>query len=369
MDEINIKDGYFDNFFMISDIHLGIGNASDQWQDNIKSFFYDFFIPLIKREKNDRSFLLVLGDIFDDRKETNIAVNDIAINVFTDLGRIIPVFIINGNHDIYRKSDNAITSLKSLENIKGIRIFKKPTVMTIGLGSGKTSKLCLIPYLGDHEMETKICEMNKEADFIFMHTDIQGMEYDNGREINMAVNTEGVKGKIYSGHIHKRQESKRITYIGSPYQMRRSDIGNVKGIYRVDLKTKKETFFKNDFSPVFQHFLLDELMEKTYGEVKKICANNYTDIFVYENDLPKMSITKLYEALEPCKPKRIEVKVLSNDLMETNENGDEETSEKSIPEIISSLIDGMDIGKERKSRLKTLSDKYQELLKKQYDDD
>lgn len=360
MNELNIKSG-LDNFFMISDIHLGIKNGSEQWQNNISGFFYDWFIPLLKNEKNERSFLIVLGDVFDDRKVTNIAVNDLTINIFTELGKLMPVFILNGNHDIYHKTDNSITSLKSLENIKGIKIFKKPTRINITNGN-KKSVLCLIPYQGDHEKETKLCEENASADYIFMHTDIQGMKYDNGREINLAVNVESVKGRIYSGHIHKRQRNNNITYIGSPYQMRRSDIGNVKGIYRIDLKTDTESFFENNYSPVFQHFLLDEFLNMPYKDVKKICSNNYTDIFIYEDELSNVSITKLYDALEPCNPKRIEIKVLSKDLTSLNEDEDVAVTEKSIPEIITSLIDNMDIENDKKARLKTLSDKYQQLI-------
>ena len=56
--------------FVISDIHLGVRNNSLSWQENIKDYFDSFFIPLIKKNKTKDSFVLILGDVFDDRKLT-----------------------------------------------------------------------------------------------------------------------------------------------------------------------------------------------------------------------------------------------------------------------------------------------------------
>ena len=130
IDKLHISNKY-NNFFMISDIHLGLKNGSEEWIENMKDYFENFFIPLINKNKDKYSFLIVLGDIFDDRKNINIMVNDLAINIFEKLGSIIPTYIINGNHDLYKKTNNNVTSLKSLENIKGVTMIKNPTMVTL----------------------------------------------------------------------------------------------------------------------------------------------------------------------------------------------------------------------------------------------
>ena len=97
-----------------------------------------------------------------------------------------------------------------------------------------------------------------------MHTEIAGANYDNGQKIINGVNlTLSNAKKIYSGHIHKRQELKRCTYIGCPYQITRGDSGNNKGLYILDLndnKTFTETFIENDFSPKFIKLRAKELI-------------------------------------------------------------------------------------------------------------
>jgi DNA repair exonuclease SbcCD nuclease subunit len=73
-----------------------------------------------------------------------------------------------------------------------------------------------------------------------MHTNLDGFKYDNGREITNGVNISNKNIKrVFSGHIHKRQENKKFIYIGSPYHTKRSDINNIKGAYILDTINNK----------------------------------------------------------------------------------------------------------------------------------
>jgi hypothetical protein len=48
-----------------------------------------------------------------------------------------------------------------------------------------------------------------------MHSDISGGVYDNGRQIINGANISVSSAKrVYSGHIHKAQVNKNLTYIG-----------------------------------------------------------------------------------------------------------------------------------------------------------
>lgn len=378
IDKLHISNKY-NNFFMISDIHLGLKNGSEEWIENMKDYFENFFIPLINKNKDKYSFLIVLGDIFDDRKNINIMVNDLAINIFEKLGSIIPTYIINGNHDLYKKTNNNVTSLKSLENIKGVTMIKNPTMITLywykEIPSGPeeytkeiewSKKLMFIPYQGNQEIETELCNQNGNCDYMFMHTDFKNLRYDNGRNISIGVDTSRVKGHVYSGHIHLRQISDKITYVGNPYQFRRSDIGNQKGIYQIKLKKgkDKEIFYENNYSPIFQKIWLHDLLDKPYEYAKKICANNYTDILVNDEELSNLNFTKMYEALDICNPKRIEIKQIDNNniLYEDYDENVGEYKDMSIPEIIDELIDSMEISDNKKEHFKALSKKYQSLI-------
>lgn len=351
------------NAFIISDIHLGIKMGSEEWRENTREYFEKFFIPLIEKEKDEGSIILCLGDIFDDRKSINIAVNDLAIDIFEKLAKIMPIYIINGNHDMYKKSNNDITSLRSFDNIPNITIFKEPTLWTLGI-KGEWNKGCMmIPYQGNMERETTLVNQNADSDYIFMHTDIKNLSYDNGMNITMGVDTSAVKGVIYSGHIHKRQDGGNIIYVGSPYQLRRSDIGNHKGIYRLWFETGKKDFYENKISPIFLKVPIEEIRNADDKTIEKIISHNYVDIVIKENDLRKLKLGELYERLDIFNPKRIEIKVLANeyDWGDVDENEDN-YRERSINEIIESLIDEIpEISDEKKAKLKDMNLVFQKL--------
>ena len=112
--------------------------------------------------------------------------------------------------------------------------------------------------MGSFNEETKYLLMYKDtADYAFMHTEISKMKMDNGMSITSGVNPDAFNGMIFAGHIHKRQETKKVIYVGSPFQMSRGDIGNQKGIYTVDFNTAEINFIPNDYSPIFQNIQID----------------------------------------------------------------------------------------------------------------
>ena len=171
------------NIIFISDVHLGVRSSSEEWQENIKSYFYNWFIPYIKDylKKFPNSIIIGLGDIYDDRKAIDINVNELTLDIFEDLGKIIPTYIINGNHDLSKKTNKGNSSLRNLEYVPGITIIKEPTLLKIKYNNKQISKIIAIPYLGDHAEENKrLLEFSGKSDYALMHTDISKMKLDNG---------------------------------------------------------------------------------------------------------------------------------------------------------------------------------------------
>ena len=56
---------------LISDIHLGIRNASFEWIENMTKYFDNFFIPLIRKykEAGDKCVVIVAGDYYDNMRK------------------------------------------------------------------------------------------------------------------------------------------------------------------------------------------------------------------------------------------------------------------------------------------------------------
>lgn len=342
----------------LADIHLGVRSSSEEWQDNIRSYFYDWFIPYVEsllKDSPDDYFLAVLGDVYDDRKSIDINVNELAIDIFETLGQLLPVYIINGNHDLSKKTNKGNTSLRSLSNIPGVTVVKEPTLITIKPATKALSKVIAIPYLGAHEEENKVLlDYSGKADYAWMHTDISQMKFDNGMTIVGAVDAKIFKGEILSGHIHKRQELENVVYIGCPYQLRRSDIGNTKGVYSIDFKTKDMFFTENNFSPIFHKIKVEDFLNLSVKDRDLFLNNNYNDIIIDEADLRKYKTGNIYDMASLSNAKRVQI-VVNKAHHELEVLPDGNYVELSLEQLINDSIWQLDVDDETKERLKNIS--------------
>lgn len=350
------------NVILISDIHFGVSSSSEEWQENINDYFQNWFIPYVKDElkKTPDAVICCLGDVYHDRKSIDIDVNNLCIDIFEQLAQIIPVYIINGNHDLSKKTNKGNSSLRSLGNIDNVTVIKEPTMLQFVEGRKNIAKVAAIPYLGDCNDENKeLVKFDKRADYAFMHTDISKMKFDNGMTIVGAVDAEKFAGKVISGHIHKRQETDKVVYVGSPYQMSRGDIDNQKGIYKLVLSTGEMIFTPNNYSPIFQKIDITNFLNFTDKERMDALKNNYTDIVIDEVNIDKYKMGDVYEILNSCQAKRAQIQVIkSKTNIQVDENSEEHT-ELSMEELINSAIDQLaDVDDEFKGKLKVMSAEY-----------
>ncbi len=330
---------------LISDIHLGIRNASFEWIENMTKYFDNFFIPLIRKykEAGDKCIVIVAGDYYDNRQHIDINVMNVGAEIMQKIAAEVEVFVSIGNHDIYKKKEVDISSVKIFKLFKNVKLIEKLTT----LETAENRKFLIVPWVGDAKEETKILTRNKNVDFYILHSDIAGFKYDNGRQIINGVNISTIEGKkIYSGHIHKRQSTDVATYIGSPYHLKRSDIGNSKGIYSIVISPDgvKEEFVENNYSPKYLKVPLEDILDYTIDKVKKIVYNNYVDIIIKRKWKNDINVSKLMEAMDYCKPRKIEIILDKLDTEFTDDNT-LVTKDMSIEDVSNDKIDK--IGKER----------------------
>lgn len=347
-----------DSAFLISDIHFGVRSDSVEWLENIRDYFVNFFIPLIETKKGKKSGVFVLGDVFDNRETINIEIFNVVIEVFAKIAKIMPVWIIVGNHDMYKKTDNQINSLQILSNIPNIIIIDENCILTIK----DTKTKCLMMPFTTNDNEASLILSESNSDFAFLHSNLAGLKYDNGRNIITGVQTKAYKGaRIFSGHIHKRQESGKITYIGSPYHTKRSDIGNQKGIYKLDFANDKQIFYENTYSPIFQKFDIKDLLERKYEDVLRLFRNNYTDILVHKNKANYINIAKVLNILQPAEFKRIEFITVDNMEGQYDTQMFDNTETISIDDAITLKYEEMSLTPEKIKELNELNDYYNKL--------
>lgn len=298
-----------DDIIFISDIHFGAKSASTEWSDNMIDYFENFFFPLIKQEFADgyNPAIVIAGDFFDNRQHIDVDIMDKVMNIIEKMSSLCPVYMMVGNHDIYKKKDTDVTSLRIFEKTKNVTVIRDKMELTI---KGNHNFL-LISWVGDFSKENKLIAKYKDKyEYLVLHTEISGMSYDNGRPIVNGINLSAIDEKchIISGHIHKRQGNEKAMYLGSPYMLTRSDIGNEKGIYcfRNDAENKIFVkFHQNDYSPKFLRYRFSD-----YGKKAEVWAdiirNNYVDIVFEEEELNRFNVNKFADDLQEYEPKKVE---------------------------------------------------------------
>jgi len=351
----------YNNIFLISDLHFGVRANSLEWLQNHANFFRNFYIPYLKENMEEGDILFILGDWFDNRQLLDIYVMNTSIDIIMELSEIIPIYFITGNHDIYKKNDTDVNSIAAFRFIPNVKIYEKPIVITNG-----KSKILVLPWVGDMKMEEEYVKQN-ERDYVFAHTNIAGFRYDNGRQIHKGADFTRIKGikRLFSGHIHKRQEFQQYLYIGSPYSTKRGDIGNIKGLYYFNPQENKVKFTENTFSPIFQKIRLENILERTLEDTVNLFNNNYSDIIVPDKYIHLFNLTKFVDLLEDCKYKKIETvgeqMKLEEELSEIMEGVDI----KDILTLLEMSIDDLEHQMEVLVRLKVLNKEYYERASKE----
>ena len=358
--EIDVKASHI---LMISDIHFGAHVNSEEWQENMKSYFYGFFIPKIKELKatlkeDEKVILVNLGDTFNDRKAIDINVYNLAIDIFEDIAKEIETYILNGNHDLAKKTNEGNTSLRAIQYIPNVTLITDPTLLNINYEGGKHTKIIAIPFLGDHSQENRCLAENGKAKYAFMHTELTKMKLDNGMLITDGVNIDTFNGVIYSGHIHKHQETKKAIYVGSPYHISRADIGNQKGLYLLNLKTNKHEFIENNYSPIYHSLLMEKYVEMSIGERQAFLNNNYNYIIIKEENLAeykkKFDVYNLGigTTAKTVKP------VINKQSININVDENIDYKEKTTSELINESINELEVDEEIKLNLIKTSQQY-----------
>jgi DNA repair exonuclease SbcCD nuclease subunit len=293
MNNYNIKNAK--RIWIMGDIHFGVRASSMEWFEITKSYFEDYFIPLLEREYKEGDILIQVGDIFENRQVVNLKVNSYVVNLFERLGAILPVIAIAGNHDIYYKRSNEVTSLDSLRFIPGITIYKDPLILEVGI-----RKALIMPWRHSPEQEAETLKEFPDADYVFCHSEMQGILLN--AKVKQKEGTRVGKFKsykrVYSGHIHFAQVHGNVYMVGNAYQMTRSDSDNAKGTYLLDLETEEHHFFENKVTPEFRKINIVRILEMNLGDFKKLIRGNFVDLYIPSDIMIKYNMSHLINLVQ-----------------------------------------------------------------------
>lgn len=230
-----------------------------------------------------------------------------------------------------------------------------------------------MPWRFSREQEKECIQdaINKKCSYMFCHTDFVGVKYNRYSNSTLGNQIEDYKGieKVFSGHIHYRQEKDNVIIVGCPYQLNKGDKGNQKGIYILDNDSGEMEFIPNQLSPKYVTLDLGSLLELTLEEYKEKTANNFVEIeFTKEYaSFPFYKITdeyNYYRSVELC-PKTKES--VEDEIEEDDDLGDFTHLKKfNLLELIDTYIETVDGNKLTKTRLKSI---VEELFNKSIKDE
>lgn len=324
---------------LISDIHFGCRNNSEQYLEMIRSFFIKTLNNVLveKKIKDVR----ILGDLFDCRNNINVRTLNVVLEVF-DWFQInnpsVTFTIFPGNHDVYYRNKNDVNSMKVLNKHKNIILHEKLHSEIIN-----NKKILSVPWLVESQEDEmkfrKICESDEEKfDLCLGHFEIQGFEINKG-QFDETGNPQGIFKnftRVFSGHYHIRNTIGKISYLGCPYQLTWGDYEDRKGIHIYDIDTNETEFIENLDSPIHIKITIDDILNKNKSVLKKI-KGNYIKLVIDK----KMTDTFLVQAqskIESLLPLKLDIE---NTFIETIEEKDGiDISKTSDP--ISFLIEYVD---------------------------
>lgn len=339
--------------WVLGDLHFGVRANSVEWLDIQKQFFEEVFIPNLKKNVKPGDVLVQVGDTFDNRQSINIRVLNYAVNLFEQLGEILPVHIICGNHDIWAKNSNEVTSIDSLKWIPNVQIYKEPKLM-----KWSDRNILMMPWRRDAEHEAETLANFPTTDIVFCHSEVKGI-YLNAKVKNEHGTDSNIYDKytrVYSGHIHFRQERNKLLMVGTPYQLTRSDANNTKGFDLVDLKDMSETFFPNDVSPKFVKYNILQLYDTPLGQFKNQIRNNFVDLFVPSKIATTNSLSQLINKIQNI-GRKLEPNIYQEENYIDKDFHDMDEVEEmyknySILNLCNVYVDGLNDDEETKHRLK-----------------
>lgn len=341
---------------LITDTHAGARNDSHIFNDYFLDFFENQFFPFLEKENIKK--IIHLGDVFDRRKYLNFhTLHTWRKQVFDYLERNnIQMDIIVGNHDVYWKNTNTISSVEEiLRQYKNIKIYSSVFEQVID-----NIKFIYVPWINsENTKETLEAIKNTDAEILLGHLEIKGFQMHRG-----ALNTDhGFEMSdlskfdfVMSGHFHHKSNAQSIYYLGNPYEMFWHDWNDTRGFHVFDTQKRKLIFHENKRKIFHKIFYNDE--NKSLEEITNVdfqqFKNMYVKVVVEEKTNPSFFDIFL-DKLQQVNPQ--DVKVVEK-IDEGDDFDSENLSAKDTLTILNEHIESMNLQLDKKKLTDLMSELY-----------
>lgn len=243
---------------VITDVHFGLkSNSSTHNEDCVK--FIKWAVAKAKAEGCETA--LFLGDWHHNRANLNIVTLNYSLQALEHLNdNFDRTFFIPGNHDLFYRDKRDIQSVEFAKHLKNI---------TICNDWHKEGDCVIAPWLVGDDYK-KILKMRGQ--YMFGHFELPGCFMNSMVKMpeHGDIKREDFTGfdHVFSGHFHKRQTTKNITYVGNCFPHNYADAGDdERGLTILEWGTQPE-FHAWPGQPLYRVFNLSDLLQHTEAMLK-----------------------------------------------------------------------------------------------------
>jgi DNA repair exonuclease SbcCD nuclease subunit len=201
---------------LFTDIHFGLKSNSQLHNEDCLNFV-KWATAKAKEEGCETCFFL--GDWHNNRASINIVTLNYSLRALEHLNdNFERVYFIPGNHDLYYRDKRDIQSVEWARHLPNIQICNDWFI---------DSDVVIAPWLvgDDHKRLSKL-----KGKYLFGHFELPG--YLMNAMVEMPEHGDFKREDIehfdhvFTGHFHKRQTRKNVTYIGNAFPHNYADAGD-----------------------------------------------------------------------------------------------------------------------------------------------
>jgi len=335
---------------IITDTHYGARKGSKLFHDYFEQFYKNIFFPTL--EQYGITTVIHMGDAFDSRKSIDYQSLEWAKRVVFEPLKNYQVHMIVGNHDSYYKNTNNVNSPQLLlKDYPNIQTYSTPSEIKV-----ENLDILLLPWICMENEEQSLKMIKKTKAKVAMgHLELQGFRVnrqivmEHGLEANLFKNFK----KVFSGHYHTRSNNGTVFYLGNPYEIYWTDVGDTRGFTIFDTETLEHEHVDNPYK-MFHNIYYENTNYQTFNsseyenKIVKVVVRKKTDTKKFEKFIDKLYSSNVAE-----------LKVIENFDLQESEEFEPFESEDTLS-ILNRYVEESEVNLDKSIVQKLLQDLYQE---------